>query len=243
MKIYVLAAIVVLFSTGFSGTYHETKNLSLPAEAISELRIDCGAGFLKVQGDPDLKEIQVNAEIELRNVDRDDANKILDKYLELTLRKHGRRAILRSDFEHSGSFFSGLFGDRPQITIDLTVKIPQQMDLNIDDGSGFMEINNTRGNLEIDDGSGELTVKNVTGNVEIDDGSGEITIRDIDGDVQVDDGSGEINIRKVVGTVRVDDGSGSIIIDDVEGDVIIEDDGSGGVHIANVSGKVIRRDQ
>ncbi len=243
MKIYILTAIVVLFSTGISGTYRETKNLSLPAEDISQLRIDCGAGFLKVQGDPGLKEIQVTADIELRNVDRDEAAKILDKYLELTLRKQGRRGILRSDFEHSNSFFSGLFGDRPQITIDLTVKVPQQMDLNIDDGSGFMEINNTRGDLEIDDGSGELTVKSVTGNIEIDDGSGEIIIRDVNGDVQVDDGSGEINIRKVVGTVRVDDGSGSIIIDDVEGDVIIEDDGSGGVHIANVTGKVIRRDQ
>lgn len=243
MKIYILTAIVVLFSTGIAGTYQETRNLSLPAENISHLKIDCGAGFLKVQGDPDLTEIQVTAEIELRNVDRDKAPKILDKYLDLSLRKHGSSAILISDFDHSGSFFSALFGDHSQITIDLTVKVPQKLGIDVDDGSGFIEISQTNGDLEIDDGSGDLTIRNAVGDIEIDDGSGGILIKDITGKVEIDDGSGEINISGIKGDVRVDDGSGSIIIDDVDGNVIIEDDGSGGVHIANVTGKIIRRDQ
>ncbi|MEJ2049266.1 MAG: hypothetical protein P8Y60_05370 [Calditrichota bacterium] len=243
MKFSLMFVAVFLCSTIFAGTYQETKNLSLPAENISHLKIDCGAGFLKVQGDPNLTEIQVTAEIELRNVDRDKAPKILDKYLDLSLKKHGSRAILISDFDHSGSFFSALFGDHPQITIDLTVKVPQKLGINIDDGSGFIEVSQTNGDLEIDDGSGDLTIRNAVGDIEIDDGSGGILIKDITGKVEIDDGSGEINISGIKGDVRVDDGSGSIIIDDVDGNVIIEDDGSGGVHIANVTGKVIRRDQ
>ena len=62
MKFRVL--IMFIFPLTISaGSYGETKNLSMPSEGISEMEIDCGAGFHKLDGIKGLDEIRVKTEI------------------------------------------------------------------------------------------------------------------------------------------------------------------------------------
>ena len=254
--------IVFLFSfTLFAADFEETRKLSLDADDISKLFIDCGAGYLKLSGDDDLNEILVTAKIEIDNIDPEDAERIMDKYLELTLEKRGSRAELISTFERSQSIFSFIFNKHGNVRINLKIEIPANMDIDIDDGSGFIEIEeiegdifiddgsdyieitDVKGKVEIDDGSGDINIKNIIGEIEIDDGSGAIDIRNITGDIFLNDGSGKITVVEIDGNVRVDDGSGSINIENVEEDVIIEDDGSGSVHIRDIAGNIYRYDE
>ena len=56
--------------------------------------------------------------------------------------------------------------------INLTVRVPKNMDVEVDDGSGEVKIAQINGNIQIDDGSGEINIRDIRGDVGIDDGSG-----------------------------------------------------------------------
>ena len=72
----------------------------------------------------------------------------------------------------------------------------------VDDGSGNLEVLDTRGDITVDDGSGEIVIRNVTGSVKISDGAGNITVEDVGKDFIVkEDGSGSIKSVRVKGKV------------------------------------------
>jgi len=230
-KIIFLAVFFLCATSLFA--YKEVKELSLSAQGIEKLEIDCGSGYLKVYGREGLKEIRVEAEIILEGKSEKSAEEFLQKYLDLSLKKRGSRAVLTSGFENYRSMFS--FGNK---VVNLTVSIPMDMNLDVDDGSGSIRIEDIAGDVNVDDGSGSMEIMNIKGNLEVDDGSGEIEVEGIYGDVSIDDGSGSMIIRNIGGSVTVRDGSGSITIDGVEKDVYIPSEGSGSVRVNNVKGKV-----
>lgn len=216
------------------------ETLTLQTSNLTNFDIDAGAGSLKIVGVEGANSIEVSAEI-LTTEERN---------YTLTLTKSGSTAKLVAEHDSHSGYWKG---SSPQI--NLTITMPNSMMLNVDDGSGDLEIskiNNSvklddgsgdamveyiTGDLWIDDGSGELSVRQVVGKVSIDDGSGELVIANIDGDVNVEDGSGDLSILDVSGTVTIDDGSGSINLNGAGGLKIIES-GSGGLQISNVSGSV-----
>jgi len=228
-----LLAFLLLAALGFPA--EDVKTLNLPAQGIRELRIDCGAGSLSVVGSESLSAIEVTAKILTRGVDDDEKAAFYEDHVRLTLEKKGDTAVLVSLIEERG-FFSWTDDAR----IDLTVRMPRNMDLDIDDGSGSMDIENIEGRVAIEDGSGDISVNGIIGALGVDDGSGGIEIIDVSGDVSVEDGSGSMEIRKIGGSVSVDDGSGSITVEDVEKDVVFGHTGSGGVSVHNARGRVKR---
>lgn len=231
-RAFVCSVIFFIGSPAFSA--QEVKTLRLPAEGLAELEIDCGAGFLKVQGIEGLDAIEVKAEISAKRVDEGGMKGFIQDNVTLTLEKKGARAVLVSEIE-SHSLFSS-----HNAQIDLTVSVPEKMGLSVDDGSGSIEIENIIGNVHIEDGSGSMRVENVKGNLEIDDGSGELEVRRVTGDLVIDDGSGSISVADIGGSVTLDDGSGSIDIDGVEKDLTLKETGSGGLHFRNVKGNVVK---
>lgn len=247
----VMAMFAVSLSHAGSHDYSEVRNLELDASGLSDVFIDAGAGVLIVNGVEGSDEIVVVATIIVDGKDEDEARKLIEKRLRLDLERDGDRAKLKAGF---GTGW-GWDGDAE---IDLDVRMPAQLALVIDDGSGPIKVhdiaNSVRiddgsgpielgnsGDIDIDDGSGSITLEN-TGGVKIDDGSGSITIVAAAGDVYVEDGSGSIDIREVQGSVTVDDGSGDIEIDDVEHDLIIEEKGSGSLRYTNVRGAIEQDD-
>jgi len=216
-------------------SFEKTERMSLSADGIDKLVVDCGSGFLYVTGEDSLRSIEVEAEIIVKGKSEKDIEDYVEKNIKLDLKKQGSKAVLVSMFKNQ--FPNINFRTR---VINLTVRVPKDMDVDVDDGSGEVKIAQIDGNIQIDDGSGEITISGIQGDVDIDDGSGTVDISDVTGSVTVDDGSGTIEVNDIGENVKVSDGSGSIYIDGVGGDVIIKDDGSGGVSIKNVSGKVVK---
>ena len=215
--------------------FETVKTLTLPAEGLAKVEINSGAGSLNVTGHEGAATVEVEARIVVEGIsDKDMADYIKD-HVELELRESGKAAVLVSHIRDRG-----FFALRRSARIDLTVKIPATLALEVDDGSGSMEIADIGADVRIDDGSGGITVESVEGSLDVTDGSGEIEIRDVKGDVSLDDGSGAVTVRRVGGEVIVDDGSGSLEIDDVGKDVIIKHKGGGSLDITNVKGKVVR---
>jgi len=234
--ILIVTVLLLLAASAFS--FETSKTLTLPAEGLRQLRVDSGAGRLKVTGVDSLTTIEVTAEIYARGESEEDMADFIKDHVELSLEKRGDRAVLMSDIEgHFHLFFSGDAG------INLTVRVPKSLAIEIDDGSGEMIIEDIAADVSIADGSGGIRVERVAGDLRIEDSSGELEVEDVGGDVSIDDGSGSITVTEIKGSVTVEDGSGSIDIDRVGKDVIIEESGSGGVHIGKVDGRVIRRDR
>jgi hypothetical protein len=255
MRIFMISFAMLLFAAPAFGDYIENRTLSLPAADITRLEIDCGAGSFEISGVDNLSSIEVKAEIVIEGFNKEEALKYMERYMRLELDKNGSVARLKSIFEDGGKSFWSFFEEN-SAQIDLSVKIPKNMMLDIDDGSGdiliadingnvklndgsgAMIIADLGGNLDISDGSGGIKVRHVKRNLEIEDGSGEIDIEDVGGDIDINDGSGDIIIELVSGSVTVDDGSGDIRIDNVRQNVEIINGGSGEEFIINVDGRV-----
>ena len=221
---------VSLAHAGWSD-YEETRDLKLAADGISQLTINAGAGSMDVSGVQGLDNIVVKATIIVPDEDEDDAVRIIEKRIKLSLEKNAGEAELDAWFEN------GLvsFGSSPYIVLEISV--PTGLAVNIDDGSGSIDVVDVGGDITIDDGSGSIDIRNVA-SVKIDDGSGSIDIVNAAGDVSIVDGSGSISVKHVEGSVTVDDGSGSIKVSDIDHDLIIIDDGSGSLTFSDIRGTV-----
>lgn len=248
--------VCLIFASALSSAHAAEKRetLALDAAGVSALRIECGAGYLKVQGSEEAKQVEVVATLHVQGIADDGIAGFRKEHVVLTLEKTGGKAVLVAKIDEKFRL-EKLFGSY-EAYIDLDVHLPRRLGLAIEDGSGNLSVRDMANGLELQDGSGDVSVEAVSGpvkiddgsgslrlahlegNVKIEDGSGDIELQDAGGDVSIDDGSGEIDLRGVRGSVTIDDGSGAIVIDGVDGDVTIDEAGSGGVEIRNVKGRV-----
>ena len=220
--------------------YHRQQQLRIDANQLNALVAETGAGSLVIQGVEGLNEIQLDAEI----YGYDDVKP------ELMLTKEGDHAKLIANFDS----FSRVSFNGSSPYLDITMKVPASMLLDIDDGSGSIDIKGVHAdinikdgsggivldggnNLVIDDGSGSIVLANVDGNINLEGGSGAIEINQVSGYVVVHDGSGSMSIKNVLGKVTIDDGSGDIRVENSKGLHIVES-GSGDLSFDNINGPV-----
>jgi hypothetical protein len=176
--------------------------------------------------------ILVTAIIDVPGHSDEQAKKLIENDLILSLEQSGEKAILRGYFE-DGNWD---WGDSPQVRLE--VSIPNNFTLKVDDSSGSITVSEVSGDIEIDDSSGSIDMDDVGGVITIVDSSGSISVKGAGGSISIEDGSGSIKVRDVAGSVTIDDGSGSISVKNVEQDLIILSDGSGSVKYANIAGVV-----
>ncbi len=183
-----------------------SRAATLDVGDATRVRVRARAGSLRIEGHPDLGEVRASGTACAGSVE--DLERVT-----LTATRVGTELVIETD---TGDGWSD--GWR---RLDLVVEVPDSLPLEVDDGSGGIEIYDVAA-------------------VELRDGSGSIDIDGVAGDVRVVDGSGSIDIRAVRGTVVIeDDGSGSIDITDVGRDVIVEEDGSGDIDVAEVGGDFV----
>ncbi|MCO7224068.1 DUF4097 domain-containing protein [Pleionea sp. CnH1-48] len=200
----------------------ETKTLRLNTEQLERFKIDAGAGSLTVIGEQDRQVIEVKADIVSH-----------DREYILTLSERNDSAVLVADTRSGGWSFGP--GNSPKI--DLVVYMPENMALEVDDGSGSMAVKRLLQSVSIKDGSGSIELENIQGAISIEDGSGSLSVAEAGSNVIIDDSSGDIDVSKVKGNLTIEDGSGSISAKQITGNVVV-DDGSGFLGIREISGHV-----
>jgi len=249
MRPFVMATLIV---TGTAAPvfaqecrFEATRSATQRASADEILDLIAGPGSLTVHGRDGVSEVRVIGHACASSED------LLDQ-VRLETSSGGSRIHVEMPEIHDGSFRRD---SDYYYRMDLEIEVPRGMAahirdgsggilidglgrLDLEDGSGDIELRDIAGDLVIDDGSGAMTIDHVIGSIRIDDGSGDVGISGVEGDVEVDDGSGGISIRNVKGNVDVDDGSGSIDVRDITGDFVVGSDGSGGIRHSNVAGRV-----
>jgi len=203
--------------------YSAPRNAVVDATGAKSVEVDAGAGILRVEGKPGLRQVQVTGTA------RASSQRLLNE-IKLIAERRGDLVFIKADMPDD----DGWHNDDWNVGLDLVIQVPQGINADISDGSGDTKIFNV-GELEASDGSGDFSVDGAAGSVRIHDGSGNLTIENVGGDVRVTDGSGDINVRNVSGSFVVEsDGSGGIYATDVRGSVVVQNDGSGEIEVHKV---------
>lgn len=222
--------------------YTTVKNASLDADGIRTLAIRTYSGPLVISGtESDRIEVEVVIDFE-DDWDAGDAETALADGLVLELERRGGRAELNSwvgDYnEGDFSFFTwGLIdlfrSGKPRPFSHLEVRLPRNIDLEINDYRGEVIISSVTGDIELRTGAGPVEITGLAGDLLLEDGSGDIRIDEVTGNVEVRDGSGNIDIARIGGRLTIHDGSGNIEVRTV-GDLLDIRDGSGNVRVADL---------
>lgn len=206
------------------------RDAVVDARGAARVKVEAGAGLLRIEGRPGLREVRI------RGVARASDRKYLDA-MRLVADRRGSEVRVAVEIPEVRVTFG-----RVQRVLDLVIEVPEGMAMDVDDSSGETEIRGV-GDLRVDDSSGELTIEDVRGDLDVTDSSGNVSIAQVAGGVRVSDSSGELSISGVRRDVVVDeDSSGGIDVRDVRGDVLVREDGSGGIRVDGVGGNLTVRD-
>ncbi len=130
-----------------------------------------------------------------------------------------------------------LYGSRsgsvPTLFAEVTIHIPEGTRLAVRNVVGDVEGGELSGDLEVDTGSGAVDLAGFAGNLSVDTGSGSVRIGWVRGETAIDTGSGSIRVESLVGNGDFDTGSGAIRVLEVSAGRLIADTGSGSIEIAN----------
>jgi hypothetical protein len=200
---------------------HEQLQLQLSAAGLSELTAETEAGDLKIIGVKGASQIEVIADLYSSE----------SRPFTLSLEKQGKAAVLKAVGGACIGVCSG-----PSGYADLLVKVPAELALTLEDGSGDISIEGLSSDLVINDGSGNLTVQGGR-HLVLEDGSGNASLTGFSGNLTIEDGSGDIDIQQVKGMVSISDGSGDILVQQAGGFTLL-DDGSGELKIDQINGPV-----
>jgi hypothetical protein len=103
-----------------------------------------------------------------------------------------------------------LFGFGSPNWVDYSIEVPAGVTLDLESGSGSVDVDGTTGNVQARVGSGQLRLINIVGDVQANTGSGTIDLGGISGAVRAEAGSGEIRGSDVKRVQEVSTGSGAI---------------------------------
>ncbi len=206
-------------STAGEDLKHQQRQLQLTAAGLTELQAETEAGDLKIIGVKGLTQIEVSADLYSSE----------DKPFTLSLEKRGSAAVLKALGGNCIGICTG-----SSAYADLVIRVPVELALALEDGSGDIHIEGLSSDLAIEDGSGNLTVQGGR-NLALEDGSGNVSLTQLSGNLTVEDGSGDLFVRQIAGTVLVEDGSGDIDIQQVKGMVSVSD-GSGNIRVQQAGG-------
>ena len=174
----------------------------------------------------------------------------VDRHRRYVYPDHRGRTTLSSGYNHDrgsllGRIFSALrggdlevhqSGSGLEVWVDLTIQVPREGTLVLENGVGDIAANNLVADLRIKSRAGAVNGRDLRGDNSFDLGSGRVTLQQITGDLLVDTGSGGVNVEGFDGrSISVDTGSGKVSVTDVRTRRFLIDTGSGSVHAEGIS--------
>ena len=223
-----LAGGPALASADMDCAFRADRSLDVDSKGLSVLKLDTGAGDLIVEGVAGL------AKVELRGKACASSQELLDN-MQFTQQREGATAIAATKIPDMGDNWS-LFGAGNYAYIDVHVRMPSGVKLDLRDSSGDLEVSGLTNGLDLKDSSGDIKLRDIVGAVNVTDTSGDIEVKGIGGDFTViSDSSGDINVDDVKGSAVVqEDSSGDIVLRHVAGDARVDRDSSGDITFEDV---------
>lgn len=206
--------------------YDKRVDQDLDVSGSSLLKVAAVAGDLRITGESGRNEVEIRGKICVSEEEWLD-----DVTIETTTGDTASIAVVVPDSDGWS-----LWGNR-YAYVDLELLVPADLNLDVKDSSGDMEIESVAA-VRVQDSSGDIEITDATGPIEVKDSSGDIRVEDIAGDFTVlSDSSGQIRGNDIEGNVLVEnDSSGDIRFTHIGKNVTVENDSSGDIEVSSVSG-------
>ncbi len=245
----VTAAFIPPRGAAAQSEFRSPRNADVDARGARSIRVEAGAGLLRVEGRAGIAQVRV------RGTAHASQRAWLDE-IRLVAERRGTDVFIKAEIPDRNGSLWNTFGNHVR-ALDLVIEVPTTVPLSVVDGSGESKFIGT-GSIDLEDGSGDVEIRGAKGTVRVNDGSGNVVLSGIEGDVSLGDGSGNIDARNITGnftivedssgdiavtgvggTMRVrDDGSGDIDVDRIAGDFVVDHDGGGSIRYNTVTGSV-----
>ncbi len=206
------------------------KNIDVGGSA--KLEIINSQGNIKIEGAP-VDRITVSAIKHVRATDLDEAEEIAD-HIEIKAGKSGDNIHIEVRFlkmtRASDSFWKKLFGTGPDSfgSVDFQISVPYYCELDVDNTTGNIYINNLDNNIRIASASGEIEINGVEGDIDIAGTGANVLLRSV---------QGSSDIRTTTGNVEAQDYFGDIEVKSTSGDITLYQE-SGSHELATHSGDI-----
>ena len=244
-RIAITVAMAHLGGCAVVGRDHSaTRSARIAVAGATVLRLDAGAGSLRVEGHTGARDVVVTG------IAHAPTPRLLGAIQIVT------RRVADTIFV-SCTIPSAQGQPGPPPALDLRLELPSTLALNVVDsagesvirnvaalrivhGNGGLDINTVSGGLDVRDGNGDMVVANIYGDVHIVDGAGSIYLTDIRGSIDIPQaGPGEIQAVGVSGDVTIGSKrSGEVAARGVGGNLAVTASGSGSIEFQDVKGKV-----
>lgn len=237
--------------------YEKTEKMEIPVESAELLQVIGSQGDMVVTSKGDSKTISVEI---LKTVKAEDEERAAALAEEMGLEVTRRDDLIKLETKYPESFnkdtsiLKMIFKRGPDLSMDLTIRIPESLrislvtasgdvdisdiisDVEISTASGDIDAENIRGFLKINVASGDVDVKNTAGLV-ITSASGDITAADVDGDAMISVTSGDIDLKDINGDIDLKTVSSDIYAENVKGAAAVKGT-SGSIDFNGIEGSV-----
>ncbi|HHP7241597.1 MAG TPA: DUF4097 domain-containing protein [Cyclobacteriaceae bacterium] len=120
----------------------------------------------------------------------------------------------------------------------LNFKIPENIDIVIDNSSGNIELENLSGNnIEVDASSGNITANNINNDISVEASSGNIKLYGAKGNISANASSGNLSLNDITGNINAKTSSGNITIRNSKGNISATNS-SGDIKINDTTGSL-----
>ncbi len=257
------AAVFLVLTVLFSGApladyrYEKTEKLEIPVESAELLQVIGSQGDMVVTSGGDERKISVEI---LKTVKAEDEERARELAGEMGLEVTRGDDFIKLETKYPESFnkdisiLKMIFKRGPDLSMDLTIMIPESLkislvtasgdvdisdimsDAEISTASGDIDAENVKGFLKVNVASGDVDVKNTAGLI-IASASGDITAVDVDGDAIISITSGDIDLKNINGNIDLKTVSSDIHAENVKGDAAVKGT-SGSIDFAGIAGSV-----
>lgn len=177
------------------------KKTTIKPEGEKRLSLRNSKGNVEVRSSSS-GNIEVEAEIRIRNNDEAYAQTIADSMVEVS-----RDGIIDISTKAVSTSYNGKFQD---IRVNYIVRVPQGMEIIIENQFGSVQASDVSANVDLRNTNGDIIVSNIVGSVEMTSTNGRVEANDLKGKVRIRNTSGSIVVDNVDGDVELTNKYGNI---------------------------------
>jgi DUF4097 and DUF4098 domain-containing protein YvlB len=211
MLITVSAITLISYQKGSACTLEESFQKILPQREATLLKVKNVNGNIQVSswvGDS----AKIEAVKKVKTRDREKAEKWL-KELEIQVVRSDKEISVKTISPrrkyHQG-FWDFLRGRRVRWSVDYTITVPVNLDLQLDTTNGNVGAGGVEGKVEAQSSNGNVRITEVEGNALGQSTNGSVKIKDIEGDAIARSTNGSVELLDIAGSVQASTTNGSV---------------------------------
>lgn len=154
----------------------------------------------------DINEVRITARQTIRADDEAEANEVLEE-LEFKLEQRGNTVVAESRYAKRGPNW---FGNWPPVSVDFTVTVPRNFNLNMKTSGGDIEVGNLKGNVRARTSGGDLMFARIEGDIDGQTSGGNVRLEEGTATAKLHTSGGDIFVDRAGGPTSVSTSGGNI---------------------------------